>query len=134
MRVYTVHLQRYAPSPDRNAVVVCEGFSWPAFLFGPLWAAAHRLWFAALGLAAAHALILLVAGAIRLDPVGTAAVVGGVAIVTGLCGNDWRRAALAARGWQLAGLAAAADRDAALRRFVDLHPEALESPSPTPAY
>ena len=30
--------------PDDLYVLVKEGFSWPAFFFGPLWALSHRMW------------------------------------------------------------------------------------------
>ena len=39
MRGYTAHLK-----PGRTPVLVPEGFSWAAWLFGPLWLAAHRAW------------------------------------------------------------------------------------------
>ena len=134
MRVYTVHLQRRAPSPNRNAVVIREGFSWLAFLLGPVWALAHRMWFTAAGVVSAYALIFLAAGLAGLDEATTVVLVAGAAAIVGFCANDWRRTALEARGWQLAGLAAAADKDAALRRFVDLHPDALNPRPPTPTY
>lgn len=134
MRVYTVHLQRHALSPDRNAVVIGESFCWPAFLAAPLWALAHRMWFTALGVLAAYFLLVLAAGIAGLDQVTTTALVAGAAAIVGFCANDWRRTSLVSRGWHLAGLAAAADRDTALRRFIDLHPDALNPPPPTPTY
>src|SRR4051794_4469392 len=50
MAIYTVHeppLKRYdtAADPDRF-VFVRDGFSWAAFLFGPLWMLRHRMWLA----------------------------------------------------------------------------------------
>jgi len=134
MHVYTVHLQRHAPSPDRNAVVIGEGFCWPAFAAAPVWALAHGMWFTALGTLAVYALVLLGAGIVGLDPLATGALILGAAAIVGFCANDWRRAALTARGWHLAGVAAAADRDTALRRFIDLHPDALNPSAPTPTY
>ena len=134
MRVYTVHLQRFAPSPDRDAVVISEGFCWPAFFFGPLWALTHRMWFAALGILSTYALIGLGAGIVSLDLLTTAALWGGTAAIFGFCANDWRRTALISRGWHLAGIATAADQDTALRRFIDLHPDALNPPPPAPTY
>ncbi|MBI2584926.1 MAG: DUF2628 domain-containing protein, partial [Rhodospirillales bacterium] len=32
MRLYSVHLRRHGLDPDRDLVLVKEGFSWPAFL------------------------------------------------------------------------------------------------------
>jgi hypothetical protein len=31
--------------PKRGSIHVKQGFSWPAFFFGSLWAAAKRMWF-----------------------------------------------------------------------------------------
>ena len=68
MRVWTVHLPPAATeegAADRRRppepVLVREAFSWGAFLFGPLWLLAHRLWLAALlWFVAAAALLMLV--------------------------------------------------------------------------
>ena len=134
MRVYTVHLQHRAPSPDRNAVVIAEGFCWPAFLVAPVWALANRMWFTAVGVVTAYVLLMLCAGLAGLDDGTALTLIVGAAVIVGFCANDWRRTALEARGWKMAGLAAAADRDAALRRFVDLHPDALNPPPSTSTY
>ena len=42
-------------------------------------------------------------------------------LIIGFGANDWRRAGLARRGWRQAGVVAAIDADAALRRHYDLH-------------
>ena len=48
MRIYTVHLPAAAGDTGEDraaaAVLVKEGFCWPAFFFAPLWALWHRLW------------------------------------------------------------------------------------------
>lgn len=134
MRLYTVHLQQHAPSPDRNAVVVSEGFCWPAFLAAPVWAAAKGMWFTALGVLSTYVVILLVAVIAALDSLSTMVLVIGAQAIIGFCANDWRRASLTSRGWRLAGLATGADRDTALRRFIDLHPDALNPSAITPTY
>lgn len=49
MAVYSVHLPG-APGqkPDASeAAFVREGFCWPAYVFGPFWLLAHRLWLSA---------------------------------------------------------------------------------------
>jgi hypothetical protein len=130
MQVYTIHLRGMTGSPGQDTQVIKEGFCWPAFLFGPLWALWHRMWFTFLGLSAGYALMALGATIVNLDEIVIDAIFIGVAAVIGFCGNDWRRAGLAARGWQMKGLSAATDRDAALRRFIDLHPA---DPTPPPA-
>jgi hypothetical protein len=121
MRVYTVHDRLDALSGDRDAVVVEEGFNWPAFLFTGLWALWHRLWRAFVIMVGAFAALegtLYLAGA---DPVTSAAAGIAYGLIVGFGANDWRRAALDRQGWRQAGLVAAADRDTALRRHYDLH-------------
>ena len=78
MRVYTVHLRRHGLMPERDLVLVREGFSWWAFLFTSLWALWHRMWWEALGLFA----IVLGAGFVAEYFLGEG---GG-----GLCGDAWR--------------------------------------------
>jgi len=126
MQVFTIHLKPSALSPDRDAVLIKEGFCWPAFFFGPVWALWHRMWFACLGLLSVLIALGIAETILRLDPMTYSAVMFGVAGIIGFSGNDWRRNALTARGWQTAGLSAAPDRDLALRRFIDLHPDALD--------
>ena len=31
--------------PEKGVVMVKQGFSWPAAIFGSLWAMAHHMWF-----------------------------------------------------------------------------------------
>lgn len=129
MRVFTIHLRPSALTPDRDAVLIKEGFCWPAFFFGPFWALYHRMWFACLGILSLTILLAVVESILHVDPVTYGAISVGIAALIGFHANDWRRTALDARGWHLGGLSAAADRDSAFRRFVDLHPEALERPT-----
>lgn len=129
MRVFTIHLSQSALSPDRDAVLIKEGFCWPAFFFGPFWALYHRMWFAGLAILSVAILLAVVETILHVDPLTYSAVSIGVAALIGFHGNDWRRTALTVRGWRMSGLSAAADRDSAFRRFVDLHPEALDNPA-----
>lgn len=92
-------------NPRQGVVSVKQGFSWPAFMFGSLWAMAHRMWVpyvlvllpieGVFGLLAGHALshgngpMLLMAGLAGLV----------FAIVRGRCGNRWLAASLQQRGY-----------------------------------
>jgi len=119
MRIYTVHMP---PSFSANAgevLVLREGFNWWAFLFGGLWALVMRMW------AVSIALLVLHGGAASLELAGvsetaTAVVTLAVSVWIGCSANDWRRAHLERKGWKTVGVIAAPDRDAALRRFLDL--------------
>ncbi len=123
MRVYTFHYLPESPEPDRDVVLVGEGFCWPAFLVAPLWALWHRLWLVFIVVA-----VCGIALDLALDFAGADSVTGvicGLAFsaIVGFGANDWRRASMTRRGYRMAGVVAAADRDAALRRFFDLNPD-----------
>jgi hypothetical protein len=101
---------------------VKEGFSWPAFLFGPLWALANRMWLVAVAL-----VVGLFALGLVLDALGVADVVEtvisiAIAVLIGAHGNDWRRRALNRRGYREAGVVAARALDDALARYLDAEP------------
>ena len=109
MRIWTVHLRDDAPP-----VLVREGFSPGAALFGPFWLALRRAWVpAALALAAWLAVGGLTSG-------GTALVLGaGLILLQGLFGNDLRRWSLARRRFTLVEVVAARNADTALARLLD---------------
>ena len=113
MRIYTAMLKR-----DAEPVLVREGFSWGALLFGPLWLAVHRAWIAAaVGLAA---LVLILA----LAPQPAAGILlVGLALILGFTGQDLRRWALERRGFVLPHVVAAANRDEAFTRLMTHRPE-----------
>lgn len=56
MRTYTIHLPSDAVAGESHgldrAILVPDGFSLQAFVFGPLWFFFHRLWLAGLGVLA----------------------------------------------------------------------------------
>ncbi|PPR10992.1 MAG: hypothetical protein CFH41_01092 [Alphaproteobacteria bacterium MarineAlpha11_Bin1] len=105
-----------------------------AFFAAPLWALTCRMWFTSLGVLATYALVILAAFILKFDQITTMAIVFGTSSIVGFCANDWRRMALVSRGWQTKGVAAAVDKDAALRRFIDLHPDVFHQPGNTPTY
>ena len=122
MRLYTVHVRRHGLDPDRDLVLVKEGFSWPAFFFSAFWALWHRLWLAALAILAANAALALAVVLTSPDPVTEIALSVGLAAIVGTVANDLYRRKLDKRGFLLAGVVAADDADAALRRFLDGDP------------
>ena len=142
MQVFSIHLRPSALTPDNEAVLVKEGFCWPAFFFGPFWALFHRMWFTATSLLSVLIGLVVAEAALRIDPLTCSAVMLGAASIIGFCANDWRRNALDSGGWKIEGLSAAPDLDTALRRFIDLHPDSLDlqpktargGPSQPPGY
>jgi hypothetical protein len=113
LKIYTVHLRAWSAAPDRDAVLVREGFCWPAFVFTVFWALAHRMWFAAVLLLAAT--LGLAALADLFDPgAGIVEAVGlALSLWVGFEANDWRRAALRRRGYVESGVVVAPDPERA---------------------
>src|SRR3712207_2763918 len=82
-------LDREGRPSRRPPVLVREGFSWGAFLFGPFWLLANRLWLAALlWLVAAVAALLLAS-------VGGAWALPALQFLLGCHARDLKRRALA---------------------------------------
>ena len=108
MRIYTAHLH-----PDRPPVLVKEGFSWGALLFGPLWLLAHRAWIA--GTIALAVLVLM--GWMRPD------LTWAVLVVLGFTGRDLVRWGLGRRGYALAHVVAARREDDAFLRLLRRRPD-----------
>ena len=123
MAIYTVHeppLRSGAATPDpERAVFVRDGFSYPAFVFGPLWMLLHRMWLVLLFYIAVS---VVLAAAVRVAGVSVFAV-GGIgfllALLIGLEAGSLRRFTLRRRGWTYAGVVSGEDREAAERRFFD---------------
>jgi Protein of unknown function (DUF2628) len=123
MAIYTVHeppsrIGAAAPDPERY-VFVRDGFSFWAFVFGPLWMLRHRMWLV---------LLLYIVVSLALDAAirfagASAFIVGCVgfllSLLIGLEASSLRRFTLQRRGWKYAGVVAGEDREAAERRFFD---------------
>jgi hypothetical protein len=125
MRLYTVHLRRPALDPARDLALVKEGFSWPAAVFGLLWALWHRLWWVAAGLVAVEAALGLLMNAAAFGEGAQAIVSLGLAVLFGALGNDLRRWTLRRAGFDMVGVVGGRRADAAERRFLENSPGML---------
>ncbi len=113
MRIYSAHLKL-----NTEPVLLREGFSWGALIFGPVWLAANRAWVAAAVSLAAYILItVLVPQPLRLI-LGVA-----LAILLGLTGFDLCRWSVARRGFLLVHVIAARGREEALQRLLTYRPD-----------
>ena len=122
MPIYTVHqprLRKYetAPDPERFAFVR-DGFSFWAFLFGPLWMLRHRMWLVLIGYAIVAAMLF---GGLRWAGASGVSTFAGflLALLVGLEAGTLRRFSLGRRGWKNLGVIVADSREAAERRFFD---------------
>ena len=120
MKVWTAHL-RAGSAP----VLVRDGFSLGAFLFGPLWLAAHRAWIpAVLALVLTLAILRLTAAP------ATGVLLLGLMVLLGLLGRDMVRWSLERRGYVLLHAVVARNADAALARLLDARAELAARFSP----
>src|SRR5262249_35889533 len=109
-----------APESDpARMAFVRDGFTFWAFLLGPLWMLWHRLWLVLIG-------YLVLAGSLqfalaRLGATGTARTLVGllIAILVGLEAASLRRWTLNRRRWNEVGVVVADDANMAERRFFD---------------
>jgi hypothetical protein len=122
LRVYTVHERAAAPGADPDVVLVREGFSWAAAIFGVLWLLAHRLWLASAILIAVTLLLFGLAELLDVSEAAEAVIALGLAVLTGYLGPEAWRWRLARTGYGLLGVVAARNRDAAEHRLFSAWP------------
>jgi hypothetical protein len=134
MSIYTVHVPP-AESSDQNPerfVFVRDGFSFWAFLLGPLWMLWHRLWLAFVGYVAVAVLLQIALYLIGASGVVTFTAGVLLALLVGFEAATLRRMTLARRRWNNVGTVVADGVEAAERRFFDawLHGEPRRPASP----
>ncbi|MHC2107960.1 DUF2628 domain-containing protein [Methylobacterium sp.] len=138
MRSYTLHLPIDARPGESigldRAVLVPDGFAWPAFAFGVLWFLFHRLWIAAL-IVLAGFLALAGIGHLLGLPAGIATLVTLLTSwLVGLEASSLRRWTLARRGWPARDAVIAATPEEAearaLNRWLDSSAAAPRAPFP----
>jgi hypothetical protein len=113
VRLYSAHLKGNA-----EPVLVSEGFSWGALIFGPLWLAFHRAWIAA---ALSFAAFIFIAVLIP-EPASTVLGIA-LAVILGLIGHDLRSWALEHRGYVLVHILAGRRIDDAWMRLITHRPD-----------
>ena len=111
MKIFTAHIREAGDPP----VLVREGFSWGALIFGGFWLLAQRAWIPG---------ILALCGAVALRFLPYAGVLEfGLAWALGVFGRDLVRWSLALRGFTEAHVIAAGDSDTALARLLARRPD-----------
>ena len=109
MRAWTLHLP--PQGGGTRPLLLREGFSLWAFLFGPFWLLWHRCWLAALGVVLAEVALAFLPGAAGL------ALPLAFQLLLGWHGRDLLRWTRERRGWRLAQVVVAADEERALARL-----------------
>jgi len=116
VRVWTAYEKAHA-----SPVLVCEGFSFGALIFGPLWLAAHRSWIPAGVSFVATILILLTT-----HPPASTILILGIAFFLGFSGRDLVRWSVARRGYLETDIVSGRDEEEARARLFAGRPELLE--------
>ena len=116
MRIWTAHEKPYA-----SPVLVREGFSLGALIFGPLWLAAHRAW-----IPAVVSFLLTILFMLLIHPPTSIVLVFGLALLLGFSGRDLVRWSIARRGYLESGIVAGRNQDEALERLLAGRPDLLE--------
>ena len=137
MRIYTVHHRQEASGSltglGDDAVLVKEGFSWPAFFIPLFWLIYKRMWIVLVFYVAATITLALLAD-IALLPDG-AVLVGNLAVnlILGLEGNDLYRWTLARRRYREQAAVVGRDLIAAEQRYFQAIAEAIGRRRTAPA-
>jgi hypothetical protein len=117
VRTYSVQSLPWSSASDGDVVIIAEKFNWMAFVFGPFWAFWYGMW--------RTAIVLLVI-AVAIGSLGAFAGVAAdlvpallllVQIGVGLWANDFRRAALARRGYVERAVVAGRNGEEAEHRY-----------------
>lgn len=119
MRLYSVFLRKHGIAPDKDLVLVKEGFSWPAFLFTFLWALWLRMWWPAVGLFAVVVLVSLAASHLVVPEAYESLISLSLVIAIGFVGNDIRRWWLEQREFTEVAVVSGRNSEEAMRRFLD---------------
>jgi Protein of unknown function (DUF2628) len=124
MAVYTVHEpppkgDGQTSDPERFEFVR-DGFSFWAFVFGPLWMLRHRMWLALLGYVGVSAAMEIVFSLLSTSAVARPVAGFFLALLIGIESATLRRFTLGRRRWINLGVIVADDLEAAERRFFDV--------------
>jgi len=103
---------------NAEPVLVREGFSWGALVFGPIWLVAHRAWSAALISLAAFVLIGFVVPAPLCFILAVA-----LAVLLGLIGHELQCWSMEHRGYLVVHVVAARGAEEALLRLLTYRPD-----------
>jgi hypothetical protein len=137
VRIYTVHHRQEASGSltglGDDAVLVKEGFSWPAFFIPPIWLIYKRMWIV-LVFYVAVTIALTVLAQVALLP-DSAVFVGNLAVnlILGLQGNDLYRWTLARRRYREQAVVVGRNLVTAEQRYFQAIAEAIGRRRTTPA-
>ena len=128
MKVYTVH--RQAGGSAEDVEFVPEGFSWSAFLTGPLWPLFHGLWQLTILFGISAGLIWLALQWLQLGLTFDVTAIVTLQSLYALLAQDLRRWWLARRGYEENDVVVAGDVGEAAIAYAREHAAAAKAPPP----
>lgn len=99
--------------PDGTRQAVKQGWSWPGFFFGPIWALVKKLWGIGSGLLVLAFVLSIVPPETDLGLIAAILMLA-IYIVCGVNGNNWREKNLVSRGFDHVNSISAANPDGAI--------------------
>lgn len=123
------------PAAERaeRFVFIRDGFSWGAFLFGPLWMLYRRLWLVLLAYVVVLAAVYFGLRAAGVGPDSRMLVGILIALLIGFEAPTLRRFTLVRRGWRELATVTGDDIEEAERRFFDAWVAGATERAPAPA-
>jgi hypothetical protein len=116
VKIWTAH-----EKPHTSPILLREGFSFGALIFGPFWMAAHRAW-----LPAAATLLLAILILALTRPPASGILILGLAVLQGLTGRDLVRWSIARRGYLEANVVTGRNHDEAQARLLAERPDLVK--------
>lgn len=123
MKQYQIYV-----SPHGQREAIKQGWSWPAFFFGGIWALVKQMWGIGFGMLALALLEFAIRGAIAAEVGrGAAALFSDVVslvwiavpFVFGIYGNKWRTKNVKSRGFENQGMVTARNPEAAIDVWIE---------------
>ncbi|MCG3117335.1 MAG: DUF2628 domain-containing protein [Candidatus Manganitrophus sp. SA1] len=108
--------------PSGAIEAVKQGWSWPAFFFGFVWAMMKKMWKLSIGVVLAILVIGFITGIAASEEMGEA-ILNGIGMTAnlmfGVHGNSWREESLIARGFAVKKMVSAASAGAAVALYLE---------------
>lgn len=102
--------------PSGTSEAVKQGWSWPAFFFGFIWAAVKKQWALSVAVAVCFFFLGFALANVGDELINIVGII--VSIVFGLNGNAWREKNLASRGYELMDTVTAANPEGATALYL----------------
>ena len=118
-KIYNVFEKPEAPEPTDRLVLLKEGFTFWAFIFGPVWLLAKRQWVLLLGFIVCAVVTRLAVALFDLPLLTFVVIALFLHVMLGYHANDLRAWRLKRRGYRYAGVLAAESPMHAQRRYYE---------------